>query len=406
MNDHIPPHDGKRPPSGDGFELELDETETDSELRVRRASGKATPQEELLDLTFTKPGQSLNASKSPYDRAVSTAQSRLAWRRMREDFKGLGGFTQAGTRIVLGIVVLLLAFWLVRAVWRGAVYAVNSSTAIAREVTGKLQPKVGVLQDSGQQLTEKMRELWKDFQAEGNELTEVPQPLKRVQARRVDGDEWPSREQDQLEASDFGEPNALIEELLVHKGIPLTSDGLGVFHVDKPMSPERPSWIGGFGLLKPRGSPVKALLHGTLVHHGEDGDVFVARYRQGSMQDFWIVKGPEEKRVVVYSKMRMRGGNAEPDGAAFVLDKNRTTALALVYEEGEPFGGQWCQKTRDENGKFVYQPPTDILSLSELRVSSPESQDYLQYLDEAYTQLPQLQRAGNGALQAYRRSTK
>lgn len=406
MDDRLPPQDGKGPPLGDGFDLELDQIESDSELRVRRVTGKSTPQEELLDLTFTKPGQSLHTSKSPFDRVVSTAQSRLAWSRMRKDFKGFGGSTQAITRIVLGIVVLLLAFWVVRAVWRGAVYAVNSSTDIARELAGKLQPKVGALQDSGQQFTEKMRDLWKDFNAEANELPDMPRPPKRVQALQFDGDEWPSREQDQLEAADFSEPNTLIEELLVHKGIPLTSDGLGVFHVDKPMPTERPAWIGGFGLLKPRGAPVKALLHGTLVHHGEDGSVFVSRYRQGVMQDFWFVKGPEERRVVVYSRMRMVGANAVPDGAAFVLDKNRTSALGLVYEDGESMGGQWCQKTRDEKNQFVYQPPIDILSLSELRASSPESQEYLQYLEEAFAQLPELQKAANGALKAYRRSTK
>jgi len=405
MDQRRPPHERPNPPPSGEFDLELDEIEADAALRAKRGPSKAAPPEELLDLTFTKPGESLHASKTAYNRATSTAQSRLTWRRMREDFRSLGASGKLVVRAVVGVAVLLFAFWLMRVVWRGAVYAVNSGAAVARGVAGTLQPNVGAVQESGQQFIEKMRQLWNDVQSEGNELAGVAAP-QRVETQQVEGDAWPAREEDQLASSDLAVPTELISSLLVHKGIALTPDGLGVFHIDEPMPPEKPSWIGGFGLLKRKGGSPKALLHGTVVHHEENGDVLVARFRQGEMNDFWMLEGPAEKRVVVYVRMIPRGGKAVPDGGAFVLDSHRTTALALAYESGAPIGAQWCTKKRDEKGAFVLEPPADILSMSELRGSSPESQGYLQYLEKALERVPDMQKGATGALQKYRRANE
>lgn len=408
----IPNMDKPRPhservtqPASNEFELELEEIEPD----VRHAAKKLVPtqaqEEELLDLTFTKPGESLLAKKSAYDRATSLAGSRKSWRRMREEFNGLGGQKQIVARAVVGVLALLVAVWLMRATWRAVTFVVNSGTEVARDVVGQLQPKVATLKESSQQFTDKMRELWNEIQPEEDEVAAVVAP-KRGEAGLIDGEPWPGRDKDRLAAADFVEPTAVIQGILIHKGVALTQDGLGVFHVDKPMTPEKPSWIGGFGLLKKPGGSVKALLHGTAVHHAEDGEIFVARYMRGEMGDFWIVKGPEGKRVVVYVRTKSKGEKTTPDGAAFVLDLHRTDCLAFVIEDGEIIGAQWCSKKTADNGGIVYEPPADIVSLSALRANSDEFQEYESQLQQAIAELPELNKSANAELQKHKRKLK
>jgi hypothetical protein len=389
-------------PAPQDFELELEEVEQDTKPRAKRYVSELNAEDDLLDVTFTKTGESLLAKKNAYSRATSLASSRSSWRRMQEDFKALNGKKQLLLRTIVGMFALLVAFWLVAAGWRAVAFVVNSGKAVARDVAGKLRPNVATLQETSQQFTEKMRGLWNEMQPNEDETAAVLIP-KRAEAQRIDGNAWPARNQDQLTSDDLVAPTAVIDGILVHKGVPLTSDGLGVFHVDLPMTPEKPAWIGGFGLLKKPGVPLKALLHGTVVHHAENEKIFVARYLRGEMGDFWIVSGPEEKRVVVYVRTTTEKGKPTPDGAAFVLDLHRTDCLAFVFENGEAIGAQWCGKKRDENGEIVYEPPTDIVSLSALKADSVEFPEYENCLQQALGELLGMHNAANATLQKHKR---
>jgi hypothetical protein len=392
-------------PASEEFELELEEIEPDVRHAAKKFAAPQAQEDELLDVTFTKPGESLLTQKSAYSRATSLAGAKSSWRRMRGELNGLKGQKQLLARAVVGVLALLMALWLARATWRAVVYVANSGAEVARGVAGKLEPQVATLKESSQQFTDKMRELWNEVQPTEEEVGGGAAP-KFGEARQIDGEAWPADERDQLQSADFVEPIDVIKGILVHKGVKLTQDGLGVFHVDKPMPPETPAWIGGFGLLKKPGAAVKALLHGTVAHHAEDGKVFVARYMRGEMGDFWIVTGPEGKRVVVYVRTKAKGAKVTPDGAAFVLDLYRTDCLAFVMENGEIIGAQWCPKKRDANDQVVYEPPTDIASLSALRAGSQDFEHYERQLLQAIAEMPELNKSANRVLQEQKRNIR
>jgi hypothetical protein len=391
-------------PAPNGFELELEGIETDTELRKTRKQSSAQEQDTLADITFTKPGEALLTGKSMYSRAKSLASSKSQWQAMRDDFTSLNTQKKAILSAAIGIVLLLVAFWILRAGVRAVAFAVKSGTAAARDVVGKVQNNVAGLTERGAQFADKVQAIVEEAKPQDEEVASIVPP-KVAEARRLRGQAWPGRNEDGLSSKDFAHPTEVINGILIHKGVDIRDDGCGVFHIDPPMTAEKPAWIGGFRLFG-RGSSAKAKLHGTVVHHIENGDTFVARYNEGDLSDFWVSKGPDQNRVVVYVRATVNRGKPIPDGAAFVLDERRTSCLAFVFEKGEPIGAQWCVKARDERGRFAYSPPTDLVTMTEMKADSKEFQDYSRLLEQAITEFMDIDSAADAALQKYKRQMK
>lgn len=400
------------------FELELDATESDSQLRGARRTGSASEEEDLSDITFTKPGQSLLTPKSSYSKASDLRSARTSWRRMIADFKGLPARKQLIARIVIGAVAALVALWLLQVAWRAVDSLVRSGQAVARSAVEKLQPDVGKLRESGQQFAERMRALWDEHVPADEDTPDVAVVVPSVgpeAQQQAAGDAWPSRLQDKLDVERIQEPKDLIDDLVRYKGA-FTPDGLGVFHVDDPRFPDQPPWIGGFGLLRKPGLQSKPLLHGTLMHHAEDGTTFVIRYLRGTIRDFWCLQGPADARFVMYSSLGIKNNEPLADGGAFVLDAGNAACLALVFADGEPMGGQWCVKKQVEGkqekgkppqpSKTVYEPPTTIVSLDKLADDEGRVTEYMSRLEKALGAIPDIQTEAVGELRKFVRLKK
>lgn len=387
--------------------LELEEIETDA---VRRSARKSKePFDEALDITFTKVGESLLAPKSAYDRARSLAGARSAWRRMREGYGELASPQQWIARAAVAVLGVMLAVWLLQAGWRGVRYVAGAAQTAAKTVVDKVQPDVGSLKESGQQFAQKMRDLWNDIRPpdEADEHGAEPAaPSQGREERQVEGTPWPDRAQDELSSVVLRAPTALITEIMGYKGIQLTADGLGAFHVDDPGNADRPKWIGGFGMLKKPGLPRKAVLHGTVVHYDDDGATCVARYVRGGMGEFWRITDREGRPVVAYTRLKNAGTSDafQPDGAAFVLDGFRTSCVAFSSTKGKLVGGQWCAKAKDEDGNDIYLPPGEIADVAKLDAADEAFKESHEMLESMLEKIPEFHKQAVAALKSHQQA--
>jgi len=392
------------PSSNSGFELELDEVESDTDLRSTRAKIDEAEEEDLSDLTFTKANQGLHAPKSTFDKATDLRGSRASWRRLSNDFKGLPIKQQTLAKVVIGAIALLVGLWLLRAGWRMVDFVIQEGRELAQGTVGKIQPDLGKLRGTGQEFADRMKGLWNEHVDVAGDAAEVS-VIAPVVAPEQSGRNWPGRPQDSLSSDQFQEPSTLVEELIRHKGA-YTQDGMGVFHIDNPQFPDMPQWIGGFGILRQPRKRSKPLLHGTLVHQADDGVTIVARYTKGKIKDFWASQGPAEDRTLVYAAMESKDDGPIADGAAFVLDSKDNACLAFAFSDGEVTGGQWCTKTRNEQKQLVYEPPKVIRSIEELSADEGRFAEYKSQLDRVLAMIPAMQTQAVEELEQYVRSNK
>lgn len=386
-------------PADQSFQLELEEIDGESARRKARKTSDIDEGVDLGDITFTKPGQALLTPKTTYQKATDLGGVRAAWRRMGGGFKGLPARKQLIARVAVACVGLVVALWVVRAGWRAADWLVRSGRSAVQGVAGRFEVKPGVeaFRESSKEFVDRMRSLWEEHVADD----EQPAATAVVAPVRPEGGAWPSRPQDKLTSDEMKEPNDLIDALVKNKGA-FTNAGVGVFHVDDPKFADQQSWIGGFGLVRKGPSSSKPLLHGTLVHHTEDGDVFVARYQVGKILDFWCIeRGPAKKNFVVYASLITKDDALVPDGAAFVLSPDRSNCLALVYQDGEAVGAQWCTMKRDKDGQPMFDPPTSRVDIDSLRSADERFTEYVERLDAALVPLPDIQKKAIAELRAY-----
>lgn len=378
--------------------LELDDVASQDKLAKQHRQTQAAPKEEdLTDLTFTKPGQTLLTKKSTYDRLRGTGKSRASWKQMRDEVAALGNGRQLVVWAVAGTLALVLVLWLARMTYRGITYVAAAGTSLARGVTATLEPNLAELKDVPQKVVDKANAILKEARVSDEELA-LPTTPKRAQNQEIDGEAWPGRNQDQLTSEELVEPTALVAKLLQQKGSPLTNtlpgEVRGVFHTDSAELPEKPLWIGDFVIMKERGKSPTIEFDGTLMHHTDEDSSYVARFTKGMMQHLWHIKGPPQKRRIFYSRMAGAAGKFIPDGAAFVLDQHRTLCLALDYKMGELVGGQWCTKRRDDNDVLVYNSPSTIANPSALQAEGEDFGVYVGEFDEAMGQADDISRRG------------
>jgi hypothetical protein len=391
------------------YELELDAGESDSQLRAsRRASADVEEEEDLSEITFTKPGQNLLTPKSKIDKATSLAGSRASWRRMASQFKGLPVQQQWITRGLIGLVVAIAALWLVRVGWRAVDSMVQSGRQVAQTAREKFKPDTQAIRESGEDFVQRMRGLWDQHVAEDGAPVTNKVILPSSPQQELGGDGWPGRVQDQLGASQFQEPSDLIADLVKHKGVFIQNQALGVFNVDDPRFPEHPPWIGGFGLVrKGKGLPSKPLLHGTLVHHAEDGSTFVGRYAAGAVRDFWCVQGAADDRIVTYAALATsEDGTPVADGAAFVMKPKDEVCLAFVFANGELSGGQWCGVQQNEKKETFFSQPRSIQGIDALVAADERVSLYKAQLEKLLASLPEIQETAVGELRKFIRARK
>jgi serine/threonine protein kinase len=386
---------GPRPSTAPGqtYALELEEVDSQSQLRASRRTTADDEEEDLSEITFTKPGQNLLTPKSKLDQATSLAGSRASWRRMASQFKGLSAQQQWITRGVIGLVVAIAALWLVRVGWRAVDSLVQSGRQVAQTAMEKLKPDTQGLRESGEQFVEQMRDLWKEHAGNEQDAVATAEQLKVL--TRTESDAWPGQPRNILDRDNLRAPTDLIEELQLSKNA-LTRDGLGVFYVDDPARPNEFPWIGGFGLLRKSRFSSKPLLHGTLVRRAEDGTVFVGRYNAAAVKDFWCVRGVGEDQIVSYAVLENRKdkrGISEiiTNGAAFVMNSRDAACLAFVNSNGVVVGGQWCGAGRDENGALIFLQPKSMLSIEALMENDERVTTYLQQLERMLAEIPTIQ---------------
>jgi hypothetical protein len=390
------------------YELELDAVESESQLRASRRKSADVEEEDLAEITFTKPGQNLLTPKSKLDTATSLAGSRASWRRMASQFKGLPVQQQWITRGLIGLVVALAALWLVRVGWRAVDSLVQSGRQVAQTAMEKLKPDTQALRQSGGEFVQQMRGLWDQHVADDGSPVTNKVILPSAPQQELGGDGWPGRVQDRLDASQLQEPSDLIADLAKHKGVFVQDQGLGVFNVDDPRFPEHPPWMGGFGLArKGRGLASKPLLHGTLVHHAEDGSTFVGRYAAGAVRDFWCVQGAADDRIVTYAVLTNdKEGEPIADGVAFVMKPKDEACLAFVFADGELSGGQWCGVQQNEEKETFFSQPRSIQGIDDLVAADERVSAYKARLDKMLAALPEIQEAAVGELRKFVRARK
>lgn len=393
------------------FQLELENIDGDSTKRKAKKTSEVDDGMDLGDITFTKPGQALLTPKTSYQKATDLGGTRAAWRRMSGGFKGLPAGKQLIAKAVVACVGLLVAVWVVRAGWRAADWLVRSGRSVVQDAMEKVQPNVGKLRESGEGFAARMRGMWEEVVVADGETgedsigTTGSVVVGDAAPSRIEGDAWPTRPQDALTVEVLKEPTAFIQEVGRHKGA-FTNDGLGVFFVDDPKFADQQSWIGGFGLMRKKTSS-KPLLHGTLVHNADAGDVYVARFKVGRIRDFWCVeRSPAKKNFVVYATLITKDDSLVRDGSAFVISPDRKECLALVYQDGEPVGAQWCEKKKNDAGEEFFEPPTGRTDIETMKSKDGRFTDFVTRLDEAVVAMPAIQQEAEAELRAYVRKKK
>lgn len=395
---------------GQPFDLELEEIETSADLRSARRKASSVEEEDLSDIVFTKPGQTLTTPKSVYHKAADLAGARASWRRMTDQYKSLSKQRQVTARLVIGCIALLVALWAVRAGWRAVDSLVRSGRSLAEGAVRSMQPNVNVARETGEEFFAQMKSLWSEHVLEDEDIPAgsliVADSSAPPAPDRMENSAWPARPQDVLLAEQIREPTGLIADLTRNKGA-FTREGLGVFHVDDPRFADQQSWIGGFGLLRKAPGESKPLLHGTLVHRAENGDIFVAQYLRGRISRFYCVeKSPTKENFIVFANMMTRNDEPIRDGAAFVLGPDRATCLALVFQDGEAVGGKWCDQKTEKDGSKRFETPAVILSVNDLEAQDSRFSEYLGRLEQAAAAVPDIEADAKAELRKFVRNRK
>lgn len=389
----------KRSTADLGYELEIDDrvaAEATARQKVQAAS-----EEDLSDLTFTRVKQGLLSGKSTYDKAMDLQATRASWRRVAEEYGSLSTNKRTVTKIVVATLVLVLAIWILQLGWQGVIYVTSAGRALAQRA-GSAIPEIDTVKMQGQLAAKHMRELWDEHVTiatnqetpEGSIVAAPPPPQ---------GEAWPSEEEHAIATDAMAEPTDLIDEIVGYKGEYIASQGIGVFHVDDPSSPELPTWIGGFGLTQGQRGRRAPLLHGTLFHQA-DGSKYVIRYLRGELQDFWLVRNAGQQ--IVYAKLKIVDGEPALNGAAVVLDTSADACLALDYSNGELRGGQWCTRDSNSDNAIKFIPPETILPIDALPGNTDLINAFIRTLDTSVSSTLGLESRAKAELQAYTRANR
>lgn len=371
-------------------------------------------EDDLLDITFTKPGEDLLTQRSKLSQAASFGSSRGTWRRIVRDFQQLSGSRKGVVRAVAGVAAIVLAFVLLSVAWRVAVGVTNWVRGTWETAKTSILPDSETLKNTGKNAIDKATQLWsewkpKDTGAGSPSDTELKPPPK-VGSLKVAGDVWPERPEDQLLQEDLAEPVAMIDELTASKGKPLVQGAgfvRGVFDIPEKDNKDQLEWVGGF-TVSPRGAKLTSsdspVLDGTIMNYREDGSILAATYEAGEMTQFWLITDDQGEKTTISARVGRIGKDVVTlNGAAFVLNEGVPECLALVYEDGELVGGQWCTKVNPDSADpplegLAFEAPTDIVSPDKLASVDSGFEAASKALAAAVEQLPAWHVAARKAL--------
>jgi hypothetical protein len=368
-------------------------------------------EEELVDITFTKPGEHLLTERDKLSKAASFGSTNASWRRMMREFQQLPGSRKGIAKALAGVGVIIVAFVLITFLWRAAVGVTGWVSSAWETAKTSIPPDVGFLRKSGEQVIDKAKTLLTELKpkddggadASGEGMT----PPARIGSQKAQGDLWPERPEDQVAEEELAEPVSMIDEVIASKDNAMSNDGAGVlrgfFSVPLPSDPEELEWVGGFGV-RPKGREFKSsdtpLLDGTVVNRLADGTTIVGQYSLGVMKQFWLTKDHEGRRVTVSAKVDGVTKVATLNGAAFVIDESAPECLVLVYDAGELIGGQWCTVALQDDTeplpedaeslpkRVAFAPPTDIVPPDRLTSLDAGFAKAVETLQAAVEQLP------------------
>jgi hypothetical protein len=372
-------------------------------------------EDELLDITFTKPGEDLLTQRSKLSQAASFGSSRETWRRIVRDFQQLSSSRKVVVRAVAGVAAIVLAFVLLSVAWRVAVGVTNWVRGTWETAKTSILPDSETLKNTGKNAIDKATQLWsewkpKDTGAGSPSDTELKPPPK-VGSLKVAGDVWPERPEDQLLQEDLAEPVAMIDELTASKDKAPAQEApgfvRGVFAVPEKDNKDQLEWVGGFTVSLKGAKPTSSdspVLDGTIMNYREDGSILVATYEAGEMTQFWLIKDDQGEKTTISARVGRIGKDLVTlNGAAFVLNEGVPECLALVYEDGDLVGGQWCTKVNPESTDpplegVAFEAPTDIVSPDKLATVDAGFDAASKQLAAAVEQLPAWHVAARKAL--------
>lgn len=415
---------GRQRPAPAEVPLELGDSFTAPRPKPKAESGfRADDEEELLDITFTKPGENLLTERGTLSKAASFGSSRSAWRRMIREFQQLSGSRKGIATALAGAGVLIVAFVVISVVWWAAVGVTNWVGSAWETARTAIQPDVGSLTKSGEQTLEKAKGLWEEWKPKDSGDGAPPDrpltPPAKIGSTKLAGNPWPERPEDQLAEEDLAEPVAMVEQITAAKDAAPSVDGTGlvrgVFVVPDETGTTELKWVGGFGV-RPKGRELKSSdspkLDGTVCSRMEDGSTWVAEYSMDEIKQFWLIKDDQGGRLTVSARVASVKDAVVLNGAAFVLDEGVPECLALVYEEGTLVGGQWCTKVpKEEEGappeRVAFAPPSDVVAPEKLADADSGFDRASKALAAAVEQLPAWSLEARKALrQAYKQAFK
>jgi hypothetical protein len=394
--------------------LELGDSFTVPKNKATVSRPRVDDEEELVDITFTKPGETLLTQRDKLSKAASFGSTNASWRRMTREFQQLSGSRKGIAKALAGVGILIVAYVLITFLWRAAIGVTNWASSALETAKTSIQPDVGSLKKSGEKVIEKAKTLWTEWKPkDSGDVAQADSPLKppaRIDALKVAGDQWPGRPEDQLAQEDLAEPVSLVDEVIAAKDAALTTDasGLvrGVFVVNDKTSDEQFQWVGGFGV-RMKGRQLKASdspsLDGTVVNQIDAETTLVAEYSLGEMKQFWLIRDAQGRRTTVSGRIESITDVAVLNGAAFVLDESVPECLALVYEGGTLVGGQWCTRVKADGvepppERAAFESPTDIVLPEKLAALDSGFDSASKSLKAAVEQLPEWHQAARQAL--------
>lgn len=376
---------------------------------------RSEDEDDLLDITFTKRGEDLLAQRSKLAQAASFGSSRGTWRRIVRDFQQLSGTRKGVVRAVAGVAAIVLAFVLISVAWRVAVGVTNWVRGTWETAKTSILPDSETLKKSGKTAIEKAGQLWSEWKPKdtgtGQPSDTEPKPPPRIGSLKVAGEVWPERAEDQLLQEDLAEPVAMIDELTASKDKAPSQEGTGlvrgVFNIPEKDNNDQLQWVGAF-TVRPRGARLTSsdspVLDGTVMNSREDGSIVVAKYEAGEMTQFWLIKDDQGQKTTISARVaRIEKDSVTLDGAAFILNESVPECLALVYQDGELVGGQWCSKVKPDGSeppseRVTFEAPTDIVTPDKLASVDSGFEALSKELAAAIEQLPAWHVAARKAL--------